>query len=224
MNDPFEKSRENAMRAENLPALFEAWKAAHRAELSPENTTFPRCPCCGSSPDPEVFRDSFCKDGYFNPNRFNGVLVVCRESNVTGEIRKRQAVKDRFWLREEAEAGRRNRYLEYLEGVLPQMGYPEDSMKNSAWMNLNKRGGYGSCTAERLSNYVKRYQDFIRREIEIICPSAIACAGTFGHVRFIFRGGFSSLPDVQLYDVYHPASRRRNRIKGIDNREGVRIG
>lgn len=52
-----------------------------------------------------------------------------------------------------------------------------EALKKIAFMNLNKRGGFGGIQEVTFLNYLKTYKDYIRREIEIINPDVIVWCG-----------------------------------------------
>ena len=53
----------------------------------------------------------------------------------------------------------------------------KEALKKIAFMNLNKRGGFGNIQVENFLKYIETYKDYIRREIEIINPDVIVwCA------------------------------------------------
>lgn len=51
------------------------------------------------------------------------------------------------------------------------------TLVNAAMINLNKRGGYDYCIWETLEGYVKKYEDKIREQIDLINPDEIVCCG-----------------------------------------------
>ena len=53
----------------------------------------------------------------------------------------------------------------------------KEALKKIAFMNLNKRGGFGSIQRDVFLNYLKKYKECIRKEIELIAPDVIVwCA------------------------------------------------
>lgn len=53
----------------------------------------------------------------------------------------------------------------------------KQALNKIAFMNLNKRGGFGNIQGENFLKYIETYKDYIRREIEIINPDVIVwCA------------------------------------------------
>lgn len=52
-------------------------------------------------------------------------------------------------------------------------GKNKQALDKIAFMNLNKRGGFGNIQGENFLKYIETYKDYIRREIEIINPDVI---------------------------------------------------
>lgn len=186
-----------------LDELFKNWKEAHinESEKSCEST-FP-LNRNGQSPEFPKFKESFCTDGYItDASNYNGVLIVCRESNVSrneimGEYKDFFAMKD--------SENNMTVYYDFIKKVLNKlnMNCSDKNAKKCAYMNLNKRGGYGSTNSKRLANYVVEYKEFIEREIEILKPEIIICGGTYGTVKEL------ELPEaIKIYDCYHPAYKK----------------
>ena len=168
-----------------LDELFKLWKQAHKDE---ENffKTFPKCSCCGGVPN-ENFKESFCKDGITslngNVNKDKTitedvkVLFVLKESNCGGH-----KVNDEFWFDEYTlDYSYRDTYSKgiksALEKVLGKSNVNYDT--KFGYMNLNKRGGYGSTNRKQLEAYTLEYYTFIKKEIEILSPDYIIFCGCF---------------------------------------------
>ncbi len=211
-NGSFDCLAEEARSAKNLDELFCLWKQAHEAEENPE-LTFPQCPVCGESPAEDWFKDSFCEDGYLlSKDEFNGVLFICRESNATDDIGNKKRVSG-FWLHDKANDN--DKYYKFIDKVLENI--PSDYLacdqrdrRRCAFMNLNKRGGYGRHTPNRLKHYCDTYNAFISREIELIDPKIIVCAGTFG---FVEKLNFCRKNIIAVYDCYHPSAQGRFKME-----------
>lgn len=161
----------------------------------------------------------FCPDGFVTDEDPGAgdvekatVLFMFREANISddvvscnGQITLRKA--DRFWLAEQwndphrEELVKHNPYVgfmaKHIEGI---------SIGRIAVMDLNKRGGFGTCNHTRLRHYVEVYEPFIRREIDIISPNIIICGGTFGTVKELLPNGLANR--VKVWDCHHPRSWR----------------
>ena len=48
-----------------------------------------------------------------------------------------------------------------------------EGLKEVAFINLNKRGGYSYCIWETLDEYVKQYAEYIEKEIQLISPDIL---------------------------------------------------
>lgn len=51
------------------------------------------------------------------------------------------------------------------------------SLADCAYLNLNKRGGYRDCDSRRLIGYVRYYQAYLLREIELLQPEYVVMMG-----------------------------------------------
>ena len=70
---------------------------------------------------------------------------------------------------------------------------------NIAYMNLNKRGGFGSTNFAHLKHYVVKYRGYILKEIEIINPDIIVCGGTCRTLNNL------NIKCSEIRNDYHPA-------------------
>lgn len=90
-----------------------------------------------------------------------------------------------------------------------------------SFINLNKRGGFGFINRKVFSNYIERYQEFIKREIELINPDIIIwCAhntfrkkylcSIFGKDCVIWKESVVKIlgRDVQVIKMRHPSCRK----------------
>lgn len=186
----FEYYIEKAKDAKTLDELFELWKNAHEVEENPQET-FPMCKNCGTTPDIEAFKDSFCVDGITsldgkiskseNQNSKIDILFILKESNCQGK-----KVNNEFWFNEKPDKKKRENYSVRLRMALEKMkkkGYiiniDDINKYEFGYINLNKRGGYGSTKSEKLKAYMEKYYQFIKREIEILSPQYIILCGCF---------------------------------------------
>lgn len=191
------------MEYKTLDELFEEWKEAHKSEDDEScKKTFPKKD--GESPDISNFKSSFCPDGFLSNGTFNGVLIIQKEPNVFN-IDKGKCIaetNDFFWFRDGEEENDyylktyRNKAKKYLDKIIPDC-----KLKTCAYMNLNKRGGYGITTDSQLSNYVKKYKEFIADEIQIIKPTLIICCGVYGTIKKQFSDSINE--GTYIYDCLH---------------------
>jgi hypothetical protein len=181
-----------------LDELFKLWDYEQKNE-SPESCqkTFPYKK--DEPPLVSEFKESFCPDGYLSDS-FNGVLIICRESNVSsnkpmGEFNNVFAMAD--------PKIRTTNYDNFIKKALNFLakneGFNGTTEKDQcAYMNLNKRGGYGKTDMSRLKNYVKAYEDFIKKEIELLNPDFVVCGGTYDCVKDLLPN------NVIVLDCWHP--------------------
>ena len=198
----------NLNNIETLEKLFEVWK---KANMEDENTgnNFPRNPDNGNEP-PYDFKDSFTYDGFLSNENKADILFIAREPNVSekGEINE-AVTNEYFWMRDVVEKkaaniGRIGRngtvYYNYLNEIAANF---DTNIEFCAYMNINKRGGYGKCTFDRLNTYFDDYKNFILKEIELINPKRIVLLG-YGKYEYVnkLRG---LLKAKEIYQVYHPS-------------------
>ncbi len=199
---------------ERLEELFSKWKKLHTRKDSDEEKTLPYCK---GKEVPENFYKSFCYDGFltYYDSEKKTVLFLCREANAfeTGELKPETGKK--FWMWDVYQKKVENKklskvekkYWSFLEKTIDHYCQCKPEELDIAYMNLNKRGGFGSCTQSRLKNYVQRYKEEIKEEIEIINPDWIICGGTYGIVTNK-NYGLTDLPPQQIIDEYHPSYRK----------------
>ena len=189
-----------------LNELFKEWKKEQGNEPNDScEKTFPKN-ANGQIPNIEEYKSSFCVDGFLS-DKFNGVLFVLKESNTEGN----PELNDTFWFKDCQGAKRwklyRNSMIIYLEKCVGKgLKYQE-----CAYMNLNKRGGYGKCNDEQLTNYVnnEKYKQFILKQIEIINPKHIICCGSKTVYRLVLSIIKDTMPSVEVYDCYHLSCSKR---------------
>ena len=221
-NSQWDRIEQNVVIANTLGELFNLWKEAHRIEEEYQNT-FPKRGSKDAWKYPsDVFRSSFCYDGYMCSDKTEGslyertrtiVLYIFRESNAIDKSAEGE-FNDSFWLSNQLAYKRASdnkydkradKYLSWIRSKYPEeirnSSWKDDSFyKNTAVMNLNKRGGYGKANPTQLKKYVNKYRVFICKEIEIISPTIIICGGTMGHVSDILGE-----KKYKIYGYKHPA-------------------
>lgn len=238
VRESFDELAKRAKSAESLEELFCLWKKAHEAEV--EEKTWPEtCPFNSEN----KAQKNFTLDGRLGESPKGGVLFVCKESNLSEDEKKGEKT---FWMKEtvqqsytstcesaRAKAARtiyRNR-LEAVLGTLRENGYDvPHHLKDCAYMNLNKRGGVSRTRYKILKKYVKKYQLFLIREIELLAPDVIVFCGCYnGVAEHLFslkeeeklwnrKPVLAKLKDkpVTLCYVYHPAYPRfKNSLEWI---------
>lgn len=205
MGESFSQLEERAKRATTIKELFGWWQQAHEAEVD-EKTELTTCPFQSK----DKARKNFTVDCRLGETQKGGVLFICKESNLSGDIRDEEK---HFWLKEEvvlnqpsicapsqikrvksAKTYYRNCLGKTLN-VLLEKGYPAPkNLENCAYMNLNKRGGNSTCNRTVLFAYIARYKTFIKREVELLqCDTVVLySASSYGKkamkmIEHIFR-------------------------------------
>lgn len=206
-----------------LDELFSLWREAHEEE--PKDScygegkkigTFPRKD--GKTPDYDTFKDGFYPDGVTSrvgnessTNRCQ-VLFILKESNVTEKITKgKDKYKDSFWFNKAVGERAREKYAQRFELVLQRLiekhGLKQEDSKLYGFMNLNKRGGYGTTDDEALTAYVKEYSCFIKKQISLLSPKYIVyCGKTF--YELLSKEEFKLVEDssAEVFYTYHPSA------------------
>lgn len=165
-----------------MDELFSAWEKEHCSE----NDT--------SYLSRNIPAQIFLPDGIINPAEFEHskpkVLFIAKEANwYQSDNDPTKEIDTMFWHREVAYGRVPRTSFSYRLSMLANaimhsetdnysvIDKSHDILKSVAFMNLNKRGGYSYCIWETLKSYVCHYQDFIRKQIEIISPDLIVCCG-----------------------------------------------
>ncbi len=168
-------------------------------------------------------KSTFLSDGIIDPDKWDfgpKVLYISRESNIQDELDLNanlpKKIENIFYMKRAYEGidckFRFYKNIEYLHKYL----FESNDLGDSAFMNLNKRGGLSSIDPT-LNKYVNKYADFIEKEIEIIDPKIIVCLGVFGTLnnkkifkKYNFTQDLSikylyQLNNIQVLDMFHPS-------------------
>lgn len=212
-----------------LEKLFELWLKEHKKSGSKEReqaeevreSTFPDLNCTKDKSGviqvkryADNFCESFCYDGFLT-GRQEGektILFICREANIADEkhicndmllpeTTRSANCFGQFWMKEQflcPEKRKNNKYCKLIQKIVG--AFPEPA--GLAYMNLNKRGGFGACNMARVGHYVKLYRAYIEKEIELIQPDLIICGGTYDTVIKYFPA-FRN----KCKNYYHPCYR-----------------
>jgi len=181
----------------SIDYLFEQWKESHNNENTESYIKTAPFDKNGNIPDYDMFKSSFCPDGYLGQRQESYILFICKESNVDGV-----ASDGTFWLREVVCArskGQKYRDANYSDNKERQrdrtaqtkyfnclntiarflLGESENEnvLQKCGYMNINKRGGYSSCNDEQLKNYAEVYDDKIFRQLQTLNPRKIVLLG-----------------------------------------------
>lgn len=103
-----------------------------------------------------------------------------------------------------------------------------EALKKIAFMNLNKRGGFGNIQGENFLKYIETYKDYIRREIEIINPDVIVWCACNTYKKKYMDAIFDNkdvwkkkklIPDknkVPILRMWHPSVRAKSMEKYLN--------
>ena len=195
-------------KSKQMKELFERWKNDHNRDSGCDN------------------QDVFIPDGIICEEEYEyerpEILFISKESNLDPAL-KNNEVKgntDCFWVRStvisgnaKAETGSGTKYINVLanlcNSILEEDKNTEnkswDNLKKCAYINLNKRGGHGSCDNNALVEYVKKHKLLIRQQIRIIDPKVIVCCSKT--VYDLVTKTLNITPD-DIKWTYHPSCRR----------------
>ena len=194
-----------------LDELFTLWREAHESEDDCMETTL----CPGVEQASFVADGYICKDSYeSSPTR---ILFILKEANVLHDVDPKPAAERSQYGYYQAylSAGKDNRpkQLEKMGRmacyILNKAENPTDAeikaaLKQSAFMNLNKRGGGAAADNTKLDAYRCKYAAFIKKQIELLNPQVIICLGTH-------KGALACEPRIEkeglipALDMYHTA-------------------
>ena len=193
-----------------MEALFSSWKIAQHKEsdLSYLSNNIPR--------------DIFLPDGIIDEVQFSAapkkILFIAKEANWHEPDAERDfpsPVTSSFWHREVAFGRTPKTQFSNRLSLLANAIMNSDKqnytvvdkdhtvLQSIAVINLNKRGGYSYCVWNTLNTYVKKYQDFIRKQISLISPDLIVCCGY--DVKWLIQEYSIVADDIQTIWVYHPS-------------------
>lgn len=192
-----------------IKALFYRWKEAQLTE-SDEHYAEYRFGNVGKA--------SFLPDGIIDYEAYSKsnikVLFIAKEANWGGndtntEINDKDDV---FWLQTVVKGPTKptnfSNGIAMLNNAFITNNYNfvdenHKSLENIAFINLNKRGGYSSCSYNTLSGYTKTYADYIAEEIDLINPDIIICCGDA--VLYLVNTVVKIKTNPRIIGVFHPS-------------------
>lgn len=192
-----------------MEELFSQWREAHRRE---SDTSYL---------NDDIPKDMFLPDGVIDPVRFSAarprVLFLAKEANwfAPGAGAPPEGAVGSFWHQDVAFGRADKTQFSYRLAMLANAVLHSDRqhysvidqdhevLRSVAVVNLNKRGGYAYCVWHTLNTYVKRYQDYIRRQISLIAPDLIICCGF--DVKWLLDEYDLAPGCGQVVWVYHPS-------------------
>lgn len=205
----------------NIDELFDLWRQAHNTEKDYEKTTVSG-----------IERDSFIADGYIYKKDYNGILFILVESNILHYKNENEPAfkreQYRFY-REFVENGKDNipkqkekmgRMACYIleNNLNPCIDEIKNALKQSAFINLNKRGGDKKRNHQKLYAYVEKYSEFVKKQIMILKPKVIICLGTYHVVESFSLNKINNkhIPTINMWHTAYP-------MKGIEMRKECEI-
>lgn len=250
--EEFDKVEKEAQKKRSLNKLFELWRKAHCIEKN-FGDTIPK------DDNRIIAYNSFYKDGIVNNDMYNNskvkVLFVSNEAsiscdrgllipdtaktivgdacgNTVGSFRLyAEDNEDEYW-----STKMRIKYGEMYRIIIGESIDKENWMDKNreynncfAIMNINKRGGFGSIQKNVFNNYVKRYKEFILKEIELLKPDIIIWCGEKTYeesLRVMYKlTDFNENYDIinnkktKIVKMYHTSPQSSSRINGYLHRE-----
>lgn len=183
--------------AEGLKELFDRWRLEQINDTNYRNNT-------KKHKGKYISKDSFCVDGFVGENCEYGVsiLFVMKESNLMGY----KAEENKFWFKD-VHKKYRHKIPRRLRKCTEVIGC---DYNKCAYMNVNKRGGFGNSDNKVIENYFKDYKGYIFEEIEIIKPQKILIASK-ELTDIIYEDIKRRFPDIDIYFTeYHPSIVKKN--------------
>lgn len=149
------------------------------------------------------------------------ILFVCRESLCLKPLDESRGMDKYFWFKEVVWGKEKNgrKYYNCMDMIAGYIG-KDISLKECAYMNINKKGGDSKCDFKALEEYAKKYRGFITKEIEILNPECIVILGKLADYgantaeEIFIEYGRKHNTDVYMYDR-HPCFYSRDIEKHI---------
>lgn len=203
-----------------LEDLYAIWREAHATEEDYKTTTIDG-----------IKQNAFIQDGYINKACYDKskykTLFILKEANVLMYKKKDDqfefytkyidSIEEANKPKQQEKIGRMAYYLQNEENEnakTPSETQLKNALKHSAFMNINKRGGANNTNNEKFNAYYSRYEQFIKKEIEILNPDCIVIIGTTGANDSICE--FAEEKNIRIISMWHTAY-RMSRQKRSDN-------
>lgn len=196
-----------------IAELFEKWKKEQTIETDEEYNTYKF---------EKVSKTSFLPDGIIDAEKYfsasKKVLFIAKEANWGGNNTENEVngTNSDFWLQSVvnntgAYAGKETNfskglamlYNAYTTNSFVSPNYSHNGLKNCAFINLNKRGGYSFCSYPTLVGYVQKYGKYIVEQIDLINPDIIICCGIA--LVDIVKNYAKPNCSAKIIGVYHPS-------------------
>lgn len=214
-----------------LDGLFTLWREAHKAEDDYEETTVDG-----------IDKNAFVADGYIDKNCYDKsdykVLFILKEANIKEYGASIDSSQAGFYTdyinggkpnipKQQEKIGRMAYYLQNGENEnakIPSEAQLKNALKCAAFMNINKRGGAKNTNSQKINAYYNKYEQFIKKEIELINPNCIVIIGTTGANDSINK--FAAENKIRTINMWHTAygmsrqKRSKNPIYALPNSGG----
>lgn len=171
----------------DLESLFKLWKKAQENESDEEYKKYK----FGNTS-----KTSFSPEGIIDPSQYGTrtkLLFIAKEPNCGGNDTETNVnmTDDDFWLCGIVNSGKNKKLFSNRIAMMANAFYTNDysfcnktdyyNLRYTAFMNLNKRGGYSSSNYQSIKSYSQKYAEYIAKEIEIIDPEIIICLSDTVH-------------------------------------------
>lgn len=171
----------------DLESLFKLWKQAQGNEPDEEYKEYKFGNIC---------KTSFSPEGIIDPSLYGTqtkLLFIAKEPNCGGNDIETHVnmTDDDFWLRGIVNSGNNKKLFSNRLAMMANAFYTNnysscnktdyENLKYTAFMNLNKRGGYSGSNFHTIRSYSEKYAEYIAKEIEIIDPEIIICLSDTVH-------------------------------------------
>ncbi|MCH5188388.1 MAG: hypothetical protein J1F63_08275 [Oscillospiraceae bacterium] len=217
----FNDFEKQIVRCQTLDELFTLWREAHKAEENYKETTVDG-----------IDKNTFVADGYIDENCYYKsdykTLFILKEANIKEYNVGIDSSQVGFYTdyindgkpnipKQQEKIGRMAYYLQNGENEtakMPSEVQLKNALKYTAFMNINKRGGAKSTNSPKINAYYNKYEQFIKKEIEIINPNCIVIIGTTEANDNINK--FAAENKIRTINMWHTAY-RMSRQKRSDN-------
>ena len=212
--------------------LFKIWKQQHANDEN-IHKNMPKT----------QYPEAFIRDGipypqeYFSQPKEKRVLFVLKESNTTKSDEQSSATDFSLdsdaldWYRQIVDGTKDT--TPFLRTKLAQAFIAitntdfhgrevseREAIKRIAVINLNKRGGVGRAHGNKIINYTKDYNNYIKKQIELIDPKYIVCCGKCSgeYIGDLLKKEVykNSLPKKCVFIMIGHPSRRISATKFVD--------
>lgn len=232
-----EKVKEKIHKCEKIEELFDYWREIQAGDSEYKEATIDLRKT-SEKIYKYISIDSFTPDGIICKEKWDEaekkVLYIMEEANGYAFSMKRpekvdynlnppkepikidfENGKEEFWFQEVVNGNKsRRKIYPKLNRIQEKITGKENNLSSAAYINLNKRGGFKDLRPSGIwvnfNNYIKRYLDFILKEIEIIKPDYIV-GFKMQHIDELLitelrKRGFNRIVNY----IYHPSARMSN--------------